>query len=561
MIKPTIFFLFLAALLMNISNGFGQIKPVISSNVYLSASNTNFYKSLQKKLSDSINFYDNNGQIVNAVYFNKQLQNLSLIAHDWKQYHFSFNDFGIFFGKLGMFDQAIEHFQQSILYFINTEDYKSLIAVKQNYADLLVKMNQSEKALEQLYKSIDLFALLEEKDSIVLAVSYTNIAFAILAKESKIDIDMARSYLYKSIAIAENSQHLYALRLKGINLINISYCYREENDFDRAVNCIDSAEVLFKKIENSHGMGLVLLNRAIILERLGLHEKALNLAQKAFVKFQQIQQQYYELQALDTKISAYKSLKRFEDVIRLQEYKIELNNEIQAQKNGNIIKLTELEASLENAKRENQMLATNNELVMEKKNSAINQLRFYFTLALLMLTSALFLLIIYRKNLRKRLVSAQIIEKEKQLLELTLRNQKLELQNYAQLYAEKNKILDEIELNMQEIGSDNRFSSSEIDAVTKKLKMAHQLDQDKKEVFDKLSEFDQEFKHKLMARHPDLTKKDVRLAQLINADIEIKEMAIILNLEINSVRVSKKRLRKKLALEAYEDIRSYFQSL
>lgn len=65
------------------------------------------------------------------------------------------------------------------------------------------------------------------------------------------------------------------------------------------------------------------------------------------------------------------------------------------------------------------------------------------------------------------------------------------------------------------------------------------------------------FFSRLLDKHPDLTKAEIKLCALLSLNLDTKEIAAILSQEYDSVRVSRTRLRKKLSLENDEKLPNY----
>ena len=66
---------------------------------------------------------------------------------------------------------------------------------------------------------------------------------------------------------------------------------------------------------------------------------------------------------------------------------------------------------------------------------------------------------------------------------------------------------------------------------------------------------------RLLDKHPDLTKSEIKLCALLSLNLDTKEIASILSQEYDSVRVSRTRLRKKLNLENDEKLPIYLLRL
>jgi FixJ family two-component response regulator len=65
------------------------------------------------------------------------------------------------------------------------------------------------------------------------------------------------------------------------------------------------------------------------------------------------------------------------------------------------------------------------------------------------------------------------------------------------------------------------------------------------------------FFEKLIQRFPDLTAADMRLIALLKINLNNIDIAVLLGISQDSLRVARHRLRKKLRLEQGEDLAGY----
>jgi PAS domain S-box-containing protein len=65
---------------------------------------------------------------------------------------------------------------------------------------------------------------------------------------------------------------------------------------------------------------------------------------------------------------------------------------------------------------------------------------------------------------------------------------------------------------------------------------------------------------KILKKHPALTPAEIKLCALLTLNLDTKEIAIVLNLEFNSIRIARARLRKKLELSSEENLTAYLMT-
>lgn len=174
-----------------------------------------------------------------------------------------------------------------------------------------------------------------------------------------------------------------------------------------------------------------------------------------------------------------------------------------------------------------------------------------------------FLLLILQRNKNKR----KKIELEKQLLELEEEklNQKLNVQNnHLTDFAIEKRVKDlkskELLSNLQELKKNT--PENILNAINQ---LIHEIKQD--DLNSQMSHVHQmndaaellllEFKLKLQEKHPYLSETDLILCQLIRLKLSNKEIANFKNITLESVKIAKNRLKKKLNIDADVNVTSY----
>ena len=69
------------------------------------------------------------------------------------------------------------------------------------------------------------------------------------------------------------------------------------------------------------------------------------------------------------------------------------------------------------------------------------------------------------------------------------------------------------------------------------------------------------FKKRVLMVHPDLTPKELELSEMIRLGLDTKELAGLMFVTQESMRVSRSRLRKKLKLQTAQNLQSYLYSV
>ena len=74
------------------------------------------------------------------------------------------------------------------------------------------------------------------------------------------------------------------------------------------------------------------------------------------------------------------------------------------------------------------------------------------------------------------------------------------------------------------------------------------------------NEVDQKFIDRIVKKHPELTKNDLRMCSLLRMNLNTKEIASLLNISVRAVEQSRYRLKKRIQLNKDDDLSKYISS-
>ncbi|MDF1694408.1 MAG: LuxR C-terminal-related transcriptional regulator [Saprospiraceae bacterium] len=151
------------------------------------------------------------------------------------------------------------------------------------------------------------------------------------------------------------------------------------------------------------------------------------------------------------------------------------------------------------------------------------------------------------------------LEKEKAELEKELKSTRIQLVIKAKEDEDKNRVIQSLNEKLRQMqGSElgNRMKWKElyriIDGHQEKENSTFQIHMD---------ELNQEFTQRLKSTFSSLTMYDVRLCTYIKTGLSTREIAEMMNVLPSSINVSRSRLRKKLKLDAKDDLYTFLDSL
>lgn len=182
----------------------------------------------------------------------------------------------------------------------------------------------------------------------------------------------------------------------------------------------------------------------------------------------------------------------------------------------------------------------------------------------------------HKKNLQLLEASQELHLAEKQVAELKMRQQQLELENaqnmlsasrqelteFAAFLKSRNELMERIRTMIKE------GCKLPQDAIIPHLKKIAAFiashtsnDNTNRTLLMKAEEKNKDFMEALLSLHPDLTKGERNLALLIRGGMSTKEISMLLGLETKTVNMNRYRLRKALNLAPEADLYDYLTNL
>jgi DNA-binding CsgD family transcriptional regulator len=145
------------------------------------------------------------------------------------------------------------------------------------------------------------------------------------------------------------------------------------------------------------------------------------------------------------------------------------------------------------------------------------------------------------------------LKEEKLQSELAFKSK--QLTTYTLNLVQKNRILNEIRSSIHEIvnHADNG-AAGKFQSISKLIDHSFKLDKDWEEFKMYFEQVYTDFFVDLKKNYPDLTPGELRLCAFIKLNLSLKEIANILGISPESVKISRHRLRKKMNLSSDQDL-------
>lgn len=201
-------------------------------------------------------------------------------------------------------------------------------------------------------------------------------------------------------------------------------------------------------------------------------------------------------------------------------------------------------------------------------------------LGILLVLGALLCIFLYksqkrRKNLQLVEARCRLEQSEREISELKLHQQELELRNiqnaldnsrqevtsFAVFLKSRNELLDKIrEMLKQGYKMDASLLVPHLKKINAFISQYQSGDKTNTTLLLNIEEKNKEFLERIVAKHPDLTQGEKYLATLLRVNLSTKEISMITGTTPKTINMNRYRLRKSLNLSTEEDLVEYLQS-
>jgi tetratricopeptide (TPR) repeat protein len=400
---------------------------------------------------------------------------------------------------------------------------------------LLEKRNQGDSALHYHYQALEI--LKQPIDSALHADIYENIGSIY---EDQLELSKANYWFQRSMRINKSLQRNEEL---AVNLNNLGDVNRKSGEFVQALNYSNQALALSKRIASPYQQrsayrdlsklyqdrGDILMSKLYldsayeITERIYAEEGAQQIA--LLGSFYEIERKEKEIQLLE-KGARIDSLRRWILLVFVglvlvivlgQWQKIKTNKRFMEKQN----RVMEMEQAML------QMEIDNIKLREQQLESEINN----------------------------RALQEQFLKRGLELLGQTLSGHTLQL-------IAKNKMLEDIQQSLLEaLKAEGVEKNKLLKATTKSIELNFKKDEDWKQFEHFFSQVHGSFYDGLKRILPDISAGEQRLCALLKLNIESKEIARVLGITPDSLRIARYRLRKRLGLEGDQSLSQFLGEL
>ena len=482
-----------------------------------------------------------------------------------------------------------EKYLEKVKEYINTSDFQNLALLNEKLADLNRKKGNYSNALQYGMEAENLFTIIKDTSGIVKSLISLGIT-------SRFRNNNRQSINYYKRAIKlSNKKDRASLLGRSYNMLGIAY--RRLNLLDSALVNYWNAKHIFENLKDDYQINSVNNNLAVLYSKQEKYKKSLPIFLNNLIinkkgnRKMSIAIGYYNIAMDFFKMKEYKTSFKYVDssfdlskkegyqfrVLKSFELKSKINKKQGDYKSALIYNTAfhKLSDSIFNIESEKKLreFELNRAFDLEKREIEIkanekkkkNQLYILFLILLLALGSfTTYLLLKNYKGKNKYLATK--VDKQKLQKELLDEKVKVADNELKLLVADNSMRLSYLKLFASRLKEDHqKYEMYEVKTYIKQLQLElqQQLNTENKltAIQHKINDVNREFEESLIKLYPKLTKSEREVCALLRVNLSIKEVAIIRNSTIESIKSIRYRLRKKLVVPKEMELESFIKAI
>lgn len=467
--------------------------------------------------------------------------------------------------QMGLFPQSLNYHIKADEIFRSDKNEQQAAENLNDLALILLITKQEKEAKQTYFKALNTFQRLNNQKGI--ARTYANIGHYY---EKTLNLDSAFVYQQKAMQVFE-----YMDDAEGVAVVheNLGSIYEDKSQFDKAYFHFSKALAWFEQGSNIEMLIDAYNNVGDVYRKKGVYQEALRFTRKAEIlakstkSYSRLESTYRDLG------KTYSFLKNTDSTFYYLELSRKYLLKSYSQESRNQEALLKVIYGLD--RKEIQIA----EMARQEKVAWAIYIASGIAAAVFILVAGIII-----RNQRHRIVreretrakEEQILRTKQELMEIDLNNKKLqeeqlkenlhgkvkEITAHTLQTIQKNQLLEDIREALAEmIKSDGRSYKKELRTLLNKINQNFHKDaywDDFRRIFE---EINQEFFDQLQQINPGLSATDIKFISLIKLNINAPDIAALLGVSTDSLRVARYRLRKKLKLEQGASLTAFIQSI
>ncbi|GAA4294609.1 tetratricopeptide repeat protein [Aestuariibaculum suncheonense] len=463
---------------------------------------------------------------------------------------------GDFYKNLWLDSEAVKQYHMAQSFYSKTDTV--YVYLNNQLAEIHHGLKQFEEAQLYLKQSLEVSKTLNYKKGL----ARTNALFGSVAEKEKRYEDALR-YETTSFELFKVLNDSLGLAVTNENIGSI---YEDLEQYDVAYQYFKAA---FNYVQHSNSdiKINIINNLGDVNRKLGKYEKALEYTQQALKLARQTKNGSQEESALKDLARTYAEMGEFDKAYHYLTDQTIANEQELKRHNSELVSSLQILHEVKEQETQVELLNKQNQLSQTRQLTIL--------LCSVALTVIFIIILFYFK--RKKKQESTIIQYEQQLLEADLERkiakekalkreidiQVSALTNYSLNLAQKNKMLSEVSRTLASLKDRNsELIKNKLESLSKDIEIELSQQNEWSELLGFFGKIHPGFFEKLKAEAlEELSMSDLRLCMLIRLNLSSKDMASILHITPDSVRIARYRMRKKLPLQPKEKLDVYLANV
>ncbi|WP_439475519.1 tetratricopeptide repeat protein [Algoriphagus formosus] len=467
--------------------------------------------------------------------------------------------------EFGLYNEATNKLYQAEELFKKRKCKTCLAHLYNQLGKLYYKTKSTTEALERHNQALRLFEEMGDMKGVARSKGLIGSMFEKLENYSQ-----ALAFQNEAIRLSQDINDSSEL---SILFENVGSIYEDLEEYDSAEHYFQLAFALNSELGNILHMPGNINNLGDTRRKTNRAEESIPFYESALKISQEIGNTYLERSATVDLGKAYADLGEFEKAYQLFSEARELSENIFSEEAARQLASQEFQYEIKQKQLE----------IAQLENIHIFESRVRWLLVSLILTLLGLGWVLISKQRLKITATKTTLKKQEELIEIKERLLQTEKENINLLEArmsaevgaqqkaltaqtlhviEKNQMLKEIQSKLEDIlQKDIKEQKKRLRNLIKQIAFNLSQDQDWEEFKHTFENVHQDFIKNLKTENPDLTPGDVKLACLMKMNLSSKEIAATLGISMESLRISRYRLRKRLQLSEGKELHHYLHCL
>lgn len=462
---------------------------------------------------------------------------------------------------LGNFDLSIKNLYDTQKY-IHPTNKKQMAQLCSLMGRVYSKLGDYNKAIELNDKATSIFKSIGDSTSVAGCYNERGVMHHFMS-----EFTVAERFFQRALAINRAQRNLKEI---ATNLNNL--CLYRGNTEEK-LSFIQEAITINKNLDAQWSLGENYNNMGKQYYYDKQYSKALEALHKAYEYAHNIGARELICDNYEYSSMVYAAIGDYAQAYKYLDKRYHLGKELQSSN-----KLRNIEQEISYKRYQDQKYATEMQEQTYKIELLKRNLWLLGSVLILGIAFSIFLYKWYKRRKDLQLIEAryQLQLSEKEVAELRMHQQELELQNvnnalatsrqeatsFAVFLKSRNELLDKIrEMVKEGYKMDAQAITPHLKKINAFISQSQSGDKTNSALLTNIDDKSNEFQQRLVAIHPKLTQGEKYLATLLRVNLSTKEISMLTGTTPKTINMNRYRLRKSLNLSSEEDLTDYLQNI